>query len=239
MEISCVIIDDEQHAVTELAELIARTPGIFLVADFKDVTRAVQFFGAGEKVDVIFSDIDMPLVDGISAGKLLKGYCRELVYVTAHRGFALEAFGVDASGYLLKPVGLQALVEIVAKLSERLSYGLASSDDSIAFIKGDRKHSFLKLVFSEVIFIKAMLNYVQIFTLEGTKVTYMGLKAMEELLRYKNYFLRISKSVIVNMEFVKSVEGNGLYLADGTSLVVGETYREHFRDFLRKRTFNL
>lgn len=239
MEISCVIIDDEQHAVAELAELIERTPGIFLVADFKNVNQAAQFFGAGEKVDVIFSDIDMPLIDGISAAKLLQTYCKELVYVTAHRKFALEAFGVDAAGYLLKPVGLQAMVEKVAKLSERLSYGLVGSDDSIAFIKGDRKHSFLKLAFSEVIFIKAMLNYVQIFTLDGTKVTYMGLKAMEELLRYKNYFVRISKSVIVNMEFVKSVEGNGLYLTDGTSLVIGETYREHFRDFLRKRTFNL
>ena len=235
---SCIIIDDEPHALAEMAELIGRTPGIFLVAEFGDPSRAIQFFDDGELVDIIFSDIDMPMVDGISAAILLQKFCRELVFVTAHRKFALEAFQVGASGYLMKPVAINALIDKVAQLSARRGLGYEGNGEAIAFIKGDRKHSFIKLVFKEVIFIQAMLNYVKIITLQGVKLTYAGLKNVEELLCTKAYFFRISKSVIVNMEFVTRVDGNGVYLMDGTSLTIGANYREAFRDFLRKRTFN-
>jgi len=238
MEMSCIIIDDEPHALAELAELIGRTPGIFLVAEFSNVRHALQFFGEGELVDVIFSDIDMPSIDGITAASLLKGYCKELVFVTAHKDYALEAFGVGASGYLLKPVGLRELVERVSELSRRRDLGHAGNGESIVFIKGDRKHSFIKLVFKEVIFIQALLNYVKIITREGMRITYAAMKDVEEMLRPKAYFFRISKSVIVNMDYVEKVDGNAVYLNNGASMVVGETYRAAFRDFLRKRTFN-
>jgi len=238
MEMSCVIIDDEPHALAELAELIGRTPGIFLVSEFCDVRNALQFFGEGETVDIIFSDIDMPMIDGITAASLLQGYCRELVFVTAHREYALEAFGVRAAGYLLKPVGFIPFVELVSGLSQKRGLGQTDNGGSIAFIKGDRKHSFLKLALREVVFIEAMLNYVKIVTIEGVKVTYAGLKDVEDMLRPKAYFLRISKSLIVNMDFVDRVDGNLVYLNDGTSMTIGQSYREAFRDFLRKRTFN-
>ena len=238
MEMSCVIIDDEPHAVAELAELIGLSPGIFLVECFSDVHQALQFFAQGEMVDVIFSDIEMPRIDGIAAASLLQGYCRELVFVTAHKDHAIEAFGVGAAGYLLKPVGLTELMGKISQLSLRRGTDYQGRGEAIVFIKGDRKHSFLKLVYKEVIFIQAMLNYVKIVTIEGVKITYAGMKHMEELLRPKAYFLRISKSVIVNMDFVVRVEGNGVYLSNDTSLVIGETYRKGFRDFLRKRTFN-
>ncbi|RZK43371.1 MAG: response regulator transcription factor [Pedobacter sp.] len=238
MEMSCIIIDDEPHAVSELAELIGLCPGVFVVECFSTVNQALQFFALGEIVDVIFSDIEMPGVDGISAASLLQGYCRELVFVTAHKGHALDAFGVGASGYLLKPVGMADVVAKISHLSMRRGIGYQGQGEAIVFIKGDRKHSFFKLVYKEVIFIQAMLNYVKIVTVEGPKMTYSGMKDMEELLRTKPYFFRISKSVIVNMDFVVRVEGNGVYLSNDTSVVIGETYRKGFRDFLRKRTFN-
>jgi len=232
-----VLIDDEPHAVSEFEALIARVPGIANLASFWEVESAVDYLGRRDGVDVIFTDIDMPDIDGLEAAEMLRSFCDFLIYVTGHRKFALEAFSAMASGYLLKPVGLSDLIRQVSAIQDKkksyLKHVADGFEDSIMMIKGDNKNTFIPTDLREVIAIKAMLNYVIIQATSGEEITYMGLKAIEAVLKPKPYFIRISRSAIISMYHVKKVEGNVVFMKNNTVFDVGEKYRNAFHAFLR------
>ncbi|MBN8879820.1 MAG: response regulator transcription factor [Sphingobacteriales bacterium] len=237
MEISCIIIDDELHAIAELVDLIEKTPGIYLLNSFENIQAAVTYLADNKTVDIIFSDIEMNDIDGISAAKILHRYCDYLIYVTAHRNFALDAFGVNAAGFLVKPVSHQDLINQVAIIADKIKKSASSSKD-IIFIKGSSKNTFIKLDVKSIICVSALLNYVNIHTCKGAEVTYIGLKAVAELLKKQDHFFRISKSVIINLNYVERVDGNLVRLINNNIFTIGEKYRSAFHDFLRKRTLN-
>ena len=239
MEISCIVIDDEPHAVAELTHLIKLIPGIRMVDSFDSVQGALGYLSEHEAVDVIFSDIEMPTLNGISAAKILRGYCNYLIYVTAYRNFAFEAFGVNANGYLLKPVSENALIDQVTEIREGLKNKRNHPAKNIAFIKGGSKNAFIKVDWNNVIYVQALLNYVNIYTVKGNEVTYAGLKFLEEFLKEQDHFMRISKSIIVNMNYLDKVDGNVVKLANNSTFTIGDKYRNAFHEFLRKHTLNL
>ncbi|WP_199119933.1 LytTR family DNA-binding domain-containing protein [Pedobacter sp. ASV28] len=236
MEISCIVIDDEPHAVSELTDLIGMVPGIYLLNSFENVKDAVSYLSSHKTVDVIFSDIEMPTLNGISAAKILHQYCDYLIYVTAHRNFALDAFDENAAGYLLKPISQHTMVNQVMKLREHLKKRVNSQTEGMVFIKGGNKNTFIKLEWDKVIYVKALLNYVNIHTSKGDEVTYIGLKLLAELIKKQDHFFRISKSVIVNLNYIERVEGNMVRLMNDNTFTIGDKYRNAFHEFLRKRT---
>ena len=85
MELSCIIIDDEEHAISEAQDLVEITPGLKLTSSFRNVTDAINFLREFGEVDIIFSDISMPNIDGIEAGKILNAYCSFLIYISRHQ----------------------------------------------------------------------------------------------------------------------------------------------------------
>lgn len=238
MDISSIIIDDEPHAIAELSDIIGSVPGISLVAHFESVASAVVFLEDQKQVDVIFCDINMPGLNGIQAAKLLHRYCDSLIYVTAYREYALDAFGVHASGYLLKPVSQQALIDKVAELIEQRNKRQRERNDEVIFIKGNQKNSFIKINLNEIIYIEAMLNYISINTRQDKYITYMGLKDVDEQFRKYDHFQRISRSVIVNIDEIKMVDGNTIRLTGDNSFTIGDSYRSAFHAYMRKRTLN-
>lgn len=236
MEIWSIIIDDEPHAIAELSDIVARVPGISVSGEFDNVSEALAFVKEIGHIDVIFCDIQMPKLNGLAAAELLKAYCDHLIYVTAYRDYAFEAFNVHASGYLLKPVSAEAVVKTMLKVVQKRSRHSEQQSEELVFIKGGHKNSFSKLVLREVYAIEAMANYVTIRSTDGEHVTYMSLKSVAEQLRKYENFYRISKSVMVNMDHVKTVDGHVIRLTNDQVYTVGETHRSAFHEFVRKRT---
>lgn len=238
MEISCIIVDDELHALAELSELMDKIPGIYVAGLFDSLQTAVDFLDTGQHINIVFSDIDMPVLNGISGAKILQGFCDFLVFVTAHRHFALEAFEVRAAGYLLKPVGLDALISLLANLREKLGRQTGADAEHILFIKGGHKNAFIKLEYQKIIYIEAALNYIKIHTTSGEEITYIALKELEQRLKMNKLFLRISRSVVVGVEYIDRVEGNSVQMKNKIFLTIGDKYRNAFHEFMRKRTLN-
>lgn len=236
MEIWSIIIDDEPHAIAELADIVARVPGISVTGEFDNVSEALAFVRDIGHIDVIFCDIQMPRLNGIAAAELLKAHCDHLIYVTAHREHALDAFAVHASGYLLKPVSAEAVIKLLTEVIQKRSRHTDQRSEEILFVKGGHKNTFTKVLLKEVYAIEAMANYVTIKSTDGELVTYMGLKSVaEQLRRYENFY-RINKSVLINMDQVKTVDGYLVRMRNDRVYTVGETHRGAFLDFIRKRT---
>lgn len=238
MTMNCIIIDDEPHAIEELSELIAGVPYLELLETFSDAKKAIVYLQQSSHVDIIFSDINMSALNGIDAAVVLNNYCHFLVYVTAHRDYAPEAFDAKASGYLLKPVSFVAFNEKMQDLYQQFQniIRLQKDDQDFLFIKGGQKCSYIKISYSDIVYIEAMLNYIMIHTVNGHEITYLGLKAMEDKLYGKDIFFRINKSIIISVNFLDRVDGNIARLASGQNYQVGERYKSVFLEFLKKHT---
>lgn len=238
MTMSCIVIDDEPHAIDELSELIAQVPHLNLLQTFPDAKQAIAYLQEVGHVDIIFSDISMSVLNGIEAAEILSNYCHFLVYVTAYREYAPEAFGAKADGYLLKPVSYIAFRQKVEDLDLKFQdiIKLQKEEHQFLFIKGGQKSSYIKIKYSDIVYIEAMLNYIMIHTTTGHEITYIGLKAMEDRLQSMDVFFRINKSIIISLNYLDRVDGNIARLAKGLSYQIGEKYKSVFLDFLRKHT---
>jgi DNA-binding LytR/AlgR family response regulator len=235
---SCIVIDDEPHAVDELEDLIGQVPNLSLLSTFSDAKLAIAYLQETGNVDIIFSDINMAVLNGIEAAEIMNKYCHFLVYVTAHREYAPEAFGARADGYLLKPVTYISFTQKIEDISNKFQdiIRLQREENQFLFIKGGQKSSFIKIKYSDIVYIEAMLNYIMIHTTTGQEITYIGLKAMEDKLHVMDVFFRINKSIIISLNYLDRVDGNIARLANGTSYQVGEKYKSVFLEFLKKHT---
>jgi len=238
MTMSCIVIDDEPHAIDELSELIAQVPHLNLLQTFPDAKQAIAYLQEVDHVDIIFSDINMAVLNGIEAADIMNNFCHFLVFVTAYREYAPEAFGAKADGYLLKPVSYVAFRQKVEDLDNKFQdiIKLQKEEHQFLFVKGGQKSSYIKIKYSDIVYIEAMLNYIMIHTTTGHEITYIGLKAMEDKLQNMDVFFRINKSIIISLNYLDRVDGNIARLAPGQSYQIGEKYKSVFLDFLRKHT---
>ncbi|WP_158796641.1 LytTR family DNA-binding domain-containing protein [Pedobacter sp. L105] len=235
---SCIVIDDEPHAIEELGELIGQVPHLTLMQSFPDAKQAIAYLQETGHADIIFSDISMSVLNGIDAAEILNNYCHFLVYVTAYREYAPEAFEAKADGYLLKPVSYLSFRQKIEDLTNKFQdiIRLQKDEHQFLFIKGGQKSSYIKIKYSDIVYIEAMLNYIMIHTTTGHEITYIGLKAMEDMLQSKDIFFRINKSIIISLNYLDRVDGNIARLANGQSYQVGEKYKSVFLEFLKKHT---
>lgn len=104
MSLNCIIVDDEWHGINLLAEIIEDYPMLNVKKTFFEAEEAIEYLKQEGDIDLVFSDIGMPKLDGLSAAKDYVKYCQHLVFVTGYRHLFKEAFQQKASGILLKPV---------------------------------------------------------------------------------------------------------------------------------------
>jgi len=239
MVLSCIVIDDEPSGITMVEDLAGGTAGIALRGSFENAFDALNFLHLNGPVDVVFSDISMPFINGIEAAKLLDAHCRFLIFITAHRDYGPEAFEVSAAGYLLKPLMKSRFLALVHKLLKEKSRSEQQfKDDRYLLIKGGLKSSYLNVESEKILYIKALANYVQIYGTDGIKTTYMGLIDVEHALRGNRAFLKINRSTIIAVNKIHHIDGYGIVMSDEAKFTVGRQFRPAFNEFVSKRTLN-
>ncbi len=224
----CLIVDDEPLARKLIRTYLAQIPQMEVVGEFRTPLDAMQVLQQGG-IDVIFLDIEMPNLSGLDFLRSLKQR-PWVVLITAYQQFALEAFELDVVDYLLKPVSFPRFLEAVNRVSARLtSAPLApplpadsGNTPEWTFVKSDYKQ--VKLLFSEVLYLEAMGEYVKIQLINGKHTVYQTLKEWEEKLPQEK-FLRVHKSYIVRLGAIDSYFGNTLVVA-GKEVPIGKTYKE-------------
>lgn len=224
-KIRCVITDDEPMARKGIQEYVERLNNLELTGICRDALELNQLLQE-KPVDLVFLDIEMPLLSGID---LLKGLVNapKVIITTAFEKYALTGYELDVCDYLLKPISFERFVKAVNKAQRAFTETKDAGRDSF-FIKSD--HAIRKIRFDEILFVEAMENYV-IIHLPGEKVvTHSTLRNMGELLPPR--FLQVHKSFIVNKEHIHEIEGNMLKI-ENASIPVGRTQRsEVFRELL-------
>jgi two-component system, LytTR family, response regulator len=223
--IRCLIIDDEPYAQEVIEEFIKKISFLQLIKKSNDAVEGLKDIDE-LKPDLVFMDIQMPEMTGIELIKILRQHRPEIIITTAYSEHALEGYELDISDFLLKPIRFDRFLKAVNKVKRQIAP--SERKPSIYFwVKENGKLVHVQV--DEVVMVKGMKDYIQLYLKERKIITYLTMKRIEEILPTKE-FIRISRSYIVRKSAIKSINGNTLETFVGEEIMIGGTYREAIRD---------
>ena len=199
-----MIVDDEAPARSELKYLLEESGRVDLIVEATSAREAVEKL-MEVRVDVMFLDISMPKTNGMQLAEALYKLKNppQVVFVTAYSEYALDAFGVDATDYLMKPVETDRLAQALDKIVEHIKpLNLPVSVERIPVVKSGSK---VLVPIDQIRFIEAKDDYSCIYTESDRFLSTISLQKLEDRLVGHGFF-RIHRSYIVNLEYVADVE---------------------------------
>jgi DNA-binding LytR/AlgR family response regulator len=222
---SCIIIDDEPVAIEVIKSHLKHLDDFEVKATFTDPLEAAKYLRE-TKNDLIFLDIEMPLISGFELLSSLP-HPPKVIITTAHRDYAPEAFNMEVLDYLLKPISFDRLLKAINKY-----YSLVASDyphqkkytkenEGHMIIKADKK--FHKVFFKDILYIESMDDFIRIHMTGQHFDCYERLVGMGKKLP-GGKFLRIHRAYIINLDKIDSFTNSSVQIGDRI-LVIGKKYR--------------
>ncbi len=235
--IRCMVIDDEPLAAQMVRNFVQRTPFLEFVAMYTDAVEALEALKANP-VDLLFLDIHMPDLDGMSLAAMVPQQTR-IIFTTAFKEYAFDSYGVNALDFLLKPISYARFLAAAEKA--RQWFELTSSVKDEVVDEGRRDTIFLRvdgdlkqISISEILYVSGLKNYVM-FYLEGEKrplVTHLTMKTVEDILPAAD-FMRVHRSYIVALRKIKSIDRNNTIQIGDEFIHVSEGYLDAFNAYLK------
>lgn len=231
----CIIVDHESSARENLKKLISELSNLKLVGEFSDVSSANTFLQKKNDVDLMFLEIDLPKKSGLAFLKEANNLPMTIVTAASEK-HAVETYEYSIVDYLVKPLKFDRFIRAVAKAEEQLklkenSGSIFNDDDNFMFIKSERKY--IKINYSDLMLIEGLKDYVIVHATHGKYMTAMNVKTIHNKLP-GNIFFRVSKSFIVNLNFIDDIDGGYIDIKE-YKVPIGRSYRDIFMDFVNKR----
>lgn len=228
---TCIIVDDEPLGRKAIRKLVEMNLSLSLCGSFGDAETAGEFL-IEHPVDLVFLDIRMPGIDGISFARTIQ-HNTLVIFTTAYPEYAVDSYELDAVDYLLKPVEPARFRKAVDKAGDYLKLLREQAENGSGemtampghfFVKSDRRY--FKINFRDILFVEGLKDYVVIQTSDHKIITKSTLKALGELLPAAD-FMRTNKSYIVNLNHIESFDLNDIYIGPH-ELSIGACYRDEF-----------
>jgi two-component system, LytTR family, response regulator len=230
MKLSCIAIDDEPLALEVIKKYAYKNASLLLQQTFDNVIEAEKYL-LDHKIDLLFLDIDMPDKSGI---ELLASLNQKplVIFTTAHKKFALQAFDLEAVDFLLKPVQNERFNKAVEKAIV-ITKGITKTADNDSFLVY-AEYKLVKIDFSNVIYIESMQDYVKIWLQDGKPVmTLQTLKKILDILPAEK-FKQIHRSYIVALDKIKSLQQKNIELVNGILLPVSNSHNSFIKSLKEK-----
>ncbi len=234
--LTCIIIDDEEHACQLLKSYVEKLPSLQLKAMFNNAIQALDYLQQ-ETVDLIFLDIQMPELTGMQVLPIINSR-QKVIITTAYTEYALQGYEHDVVDYLLKPIAFERFYKAVHKALDIPNHTvlpkLAETEkeqEKLIMVKTNTKGNYTKIDVDDIYFVEGLKNYISIYTTQDRIVTLLNVKDLEQQLPVSK-FVRIHKSYIVNIFKIQTIEGNQIILGDmeknQKKVPIGVTYKETF-----------
>jgi DNA-binding LytR/AlgR family response regulator len=207
--IKCLILDDEPLAIDVIDNYLRRLPNIesFKCSNAIDAFQILQ----KENINLIFLDIEMPLMSGLDFLKTMKAP-PAVVITTAYRDYAVESYEHDALDYLVKPISFPRFMKAFEKVLKYLQKNHSPADDAEAensslFLKVSGK--LVKISIAEILYVESLKDYIKVVTPGNFWISYQTLTSITEKLP-EDKFMRIHRSFTIAIDKVIAVEGGNV-----------------------------
>jgi len=240
-KIRVIAVDDEPLALKQLEMYISKVPFLEQVAACRSALEAKLVLDE-TAVDAMFLDVNMPDISGLEFIRTLNDPPL-VVFTTAYSEYAVEGFRVNAVDYLLKPFGLADFVAASERLRQRVEAQNAAAEETAAaaiqqqedaiFFKADYRTVRVKI--GDIRYLEGMSEYVKVWY-DGAEAPLLVLMRLKNVLERlpADRFMRVHRSYIVNLARIREVGREGITIDDGTTLPVGDLYKQDFKDYLSK-----
>ena len=226
MTFKCLLVDDEPLAIEVLNKHIDVVEQLKVVGSCSNAFKAMEFLQTHD-VDLMFLDIHMPKLTGISFVKTLTNPPK-IIFTTAYKEFAIDAFELDAVDYLLKPISLERFLRAVNKVTKTTFTGagemaaLPELNSGFIYFRADRK--MIKLFYDEILYIESIKDYIKIYR-EGNNplLVKQSITATQEMLP-THLFVRIHRSFIVSVNKITAFTNNDVEIKK-IEIPIGRLYK--------------
>jgi len=227
----CLVVDDDPLSVQIVLNCIANTPFLQAVGSCTSAVEAAEMLRTqAQPIDVLFLDIEMPMMSGIDLLRM-QIELPQVVLITSSDNYAVQAFEFAVADYLLKPLSYPRFLQAAQKVLELISAERAAETDAadqptttaepdFTFVKMDTK--LVRVDFKEVQYVEALGDYVHIVTSQSKLIVYSTMRAIEEKFP-PTQFVRVHRSFIANINCIQALEDNSLLIKD-KHIPVGQTY---------------
>lgn len=222
-----LIIDDEPAAREILTTHLKKIDVITVVGVCKNASEGFTHLSK-QQVDLIFLDINMPEISGLSFAKALQKETK-VIFTTAYREYAVDGFDLQAVDYLLKPISLERLIKAINKFlgehivpEEKTRSKITSEATNYMFVRADRR--MIKIMFEEILFIESLSDYLKIHTTEKTITTRETISNILTRLP-TSLFVRSHRSYIVNLLQINSFT-NEVIEIENNAIPISRSYKK-------------
>lgn len=226
MSYKCIIVDDEPIAIRVISSHLEKIPSMEAVAKCNHALEALEVL-RNQTIDLIFLDIQMPQITGIDFLKTLNRPPK-VIFTTAYRDYAIEAFDLEVIDYLLKPVPFDRFLKAVNKFYKqndnslmKVNTGTNVEADNFIYVKSERK--VLKIFLKDIVYIESLKDYVKVHTSSKLVITKQLISQFEEALPAER-FLRTHRSFIVSVNKIEAFTAEVIEIA-GQELPIGRVYK--------------
>lgn len=231
--ISCLIVDDEAIAREVIATHLSKISNIHIVASCSNALEAFNFIN-NHKIDLVFLDINMPEISGISFAKSINKNIK-IIFTTAYRDYAVEGFELKAVDYLLKPIAFERLLRAVNTYFETLprlekQIPVHTETNNFIFVRSDRK--MVKIDFESIVYVESFSDYLKIHLENETIVTRETISAIEAKLP-KHKFMRIHRSYIISITHINSFTSEHITILK-KALPISRSYKKEVLKLLEQ-----
>jgi DNA-binding LytR/AlgR family response regulator len=232
LKLSCISVDDEPLALEKINRFIEKVPFLELKKSFSSGLDTIAYL-KGNKVDIIFLDIQMEELTGLQVIGLLD-YHPAIILTTAYDQYALKGYELDVCDYLLKPFSFERFMKAVSKAAGSISEKTAppqvikseTRTPSRAYIFVKTEYRMQKIFLDEILYVEGMKDYLRIMTPKEGIMTLMNFARMMALLPAEN-FVRVHKSFVVALDKIDSIERERIVI-NQKYIPIGDTYRQQF-----------
>lgn len=230
---NCILVDDEITAREILESHLQKVSTINVLASCKNAIEAFAVINT-KKVDLIFLDINMPEINGLSFAKSINKDIK-VIFTTAYREYAADGFDLQAVDYLLKPISFKRFSQAITKFTgekiienKETSYEIQLSKNDFIFVRSDRK--MIKIDFQDIFYIESLSDYIKIHTTEKTIVTRETISNIEAKLPNKD-FIRVHRSYLIALTKIESFTNEYIEI-NKISIPISRSYKKGILEIL-------
>ena len=230
--INCLIVDDEPLARELLVGFCNHLPALRVAGVCGNALDAKQQLQE-QKIDLIFLDINMPVLDGIGLLHTLVNR-PEVIMTTAYKEYAVTAYELAVCDYLVKPFSLDRFIIAVDRAAARIGHSFGAPEritptEEFVFLKTDGK--IYRIEFNTLLFAEANGNYTKLITTTQPMILSMPFSALEKLLP-ADQFIKVHRSFFINKAKITRIEGNRVFIHQ-QEIPIGKSYRDEFLNRLK------
>lgn len=234
MTLNCAIIDEDPQALELLKKYISETPTLHLIGAFSTPIDAVNSIRHNH-LDILFLAIHMQQISGLEFAKVVPKNVK-IIFTTAFKEYAIEAYKVDAFDYLLKPISYEDFMGACEKV-----FSNYMQDDTYNPIKRDKflilksDYKYVRVPFDDILFVECVKDYLKYHLVGGKHVMTLGnLKHLEEKLP-KERFMRVHRSFLANMTNFDCIDKMRIIYGN-LAVPISESYKDEIIKFAEEHT---